>query len=98
DFHVTGVQTCALPIYVKGTFRTKTGDYRFLAGVVSGDSLKLSAFDGSHVYLFMAKVSDSTLEGKFYSGNHSIEEFMGARNEGFIDRKSGVEGKGVDVR
>jgi len=70
--------------HVKGTFRTKTGDYRFLEGVVSGDSLKLSAFDGSHVYLFMAKVSDSTLEGKFYSGNHSIEEFMGARNEGFI--------------
>jgi len=69
---------------VKGTFRTKTGDYRFLEGVVSGDSLKMSAFDGSHVYLFLAQVSDSTLEGKFYSGNHSVQNFMGARNEAFV--------------
>lgn len=68
---------------VKGTFRTKTGDYRYLDGVVTGDSLKLSAFDGSHVYLFRAQVSDSTLDGKFYSGNHAVQEFMAARNEAF---------------
>lgn len=68
---------------VEGTFRTKTGDYRYLEGVVSGDSLKLSTFDGSHLYLFMARVNDSILEGKFYSGNHWVEEFMAARNEGF---------------
>ena len=68
---------------VKGTFRTKTGDYRYLDGVVTGDSLKLSAFDGSHVYLFRAQVSDSTLDGKFYSGKHAVQEFMAARNEGF---------------
>src|SRR5690606_18267938 len=69
--------------HVKGTFRTKTGDYRFLEGVVTGDSLKMSAFDGAHVYLFLAQVSDSTLEGKFYSGNHSVQNFMAARNEVF---------------
>lgn len=68
---------------VKGTFRTKTGDYRFLEGVVTGDSLKLSAFDGSHVYLFRAQVTDSTLDGKFYSGKHAVQEFMAARNEAF---------------
>lgn len=68
---------------VKGTFRTKTGDYRYLDGVVTGDSLKLSAFDGSHVFLFLAHVTDSTLNGKFYSGEHTVEEFMGARNEAF---------------
>ena len=68
---------------VKGTFRTKTGDYRYLDGVVSGDSMKLSAFDGSHVFLFLAHVTDSTLNGKFYSGKHTVQEFMGARNEGF---------------
>ncbi|WP_108422865.1 peroxiredoxin family protein [Flagellimonas amoyensis] len=68
---------------VKGTFRTKTGDYRYLDGVVTGDSLKLSAFDGSHVYLFMAQVTDSTLDGKFYSGKHAVQEFMAARNEAF---------------
>ncbi|AEM72422.1 Redoxin domain protein [Allomuricauda ruestringensis DSM 13258] len=68
---------------VKGTFRTKTGDYRYLDGVVTGDSMKLSAFDGSHVFLFLAQVTDSTLDGKFYSGKHAVQEFMGARNEAF---------------
>ena len=68
---------------IKGTFRTKTGDYRYLEGVVSGDSMKLSAFDGSHVFLFLAQVTDSTLNGKFYSGKHTVQEFLGARNEGF---------------
>ncbi len=68
---------------VKGTFRTKTGDYRYLEGVVTGDSMKLSTFDGSHVYLFMAKVTDSTLDGTFYSGRHSVQEFLGVRNEAF---------------
>lgn len=68
---------------IKGTFRTKVGDYRYLEGVVTGDSMKLSAFDGSHVFLFLAQVTDSTLNGKFYSGKHTVQEFMGARNEGF---------------
>jgi len=36
---------------VSGTFLTITGDYRFLEGVVSGDTLKLSAFDGGHAIL-----------------------------------------------
>lgn len=68
---------------VTGTFRIKTGDYRYLDGVVDGDSLKLSAFDGAHVFLFTAKVSDSSMAGKFYSGNHAIENFKAKRNAAF---------------
>ena len=68
---------------LQGTFRTKTGDYRYLEGVVDGDSLKLSTFDGAHVFLFTAKVTDSTMEGKFYSGNHSVENFRATRNSAF---------------
>ncbi|MEX0313098.1 MAG: peroxiredoxin family protein [Allomuricauda sp.] len=68
---------------VKGTFRTKTGDYRYLDGVVNGDSLKLSTFDGAHAFLFTAKITDSTLQGTFYSGNHSVEKFVAKRNEAF---------------
>lgn len=68
---------------VKGTFRTKTGDYRYLEGVVNGDTLKLSTFDGAHAFLFTAGVTDSTLQGFFYSGNHSIEKFIAKRNEAF---------------
>lgn len=68
---------------VTGTFRTTTGDYRFLEGVMYGDSLKLSAFDGAHAFLFTAKVTDSTLNGVFYSGNHFKEPFGAVRNEVF---------------
>ncbi len=68
---------------VNGTFETTTGDYRYLDGVVDGDSLKISAFDGAHAFLFTAKVTDSTLNGMFYSGNHSKEPFTAKRNESF---------------
>lgn len=68
---------------VTGTFRTTTGDYRFLEGVMDGDSLKLSAFDGAHAFLFVAKVTDSTLDGQFYSGNHWKEPFVGNRNPAY---------------
>ncbi|WP_340198490.1 peroxiredoxin family protein [Ascidiimonas sp. W6] len=68
---------------VTGTFRTTTGDYRYLEGVVSGDSLKLSTFDGAHAFLFEAVVTDSTMQGTFYSGNHFEEPFYGKRNETF---------------
>ena len=68
---------------VTGTFRTTTGDYRYLEGVVTGDSLKLSAFDGAHAFLFTAKVTDSSLNGAFYSGNHSKELFVAKRNDAY---------------
>ena len=68
---------------VIGTFRTNTGDYRYLEGVVDGSTLKLSTFDGAHVFLFNAKATDSTLNGVFYSGNHSVENFKAKRNDAF---------------
>ncbi|MCH2490836.1 MAG: TlpA family protein disulfide reductase [Flavobacteriales bacterium] len=68
---------------VTGTFRTTTGDYRYLDGSVEGDSLRLSTFDGAHAFLFEAKVTDSVMEGLFYSGNHWKEPFTAKRNEEF---------------
>lgn len=56
---------------VTGTFRTATGDYRFLEGKMSDNRLFLSVFDGSHAYLFEAKyLEDGTLSGIYRSGNH----------------------------
>ena len=50
-----------------GTFLTTTGDYRYLDGVITGDTLKLSTFDGSHAYLFTAKIDDpNQLSGGMY--------------------------------
>lgn len=66
---------------VAGTFRTTTGDYRFLEGVMDTDSLRLSVFDGAHAFLFQAKVTDSTMSGIFYSGNHWKTTFIAKRND-----------------
>lgn len=54
-----------------GTFMTPSGDYRYLQGVVSGDTMKLSGFDGCHALLFTALINgDSTISnGKLYSIN-----------------------------
>jgi len=68
---------------VTGTFRTTTGDYRYLDGIMDGDKMKVSAFDGAHAFLFTAKVTDTSLIGTFYSGNHFKEPFIAKRNEGF---------------
>ncbi|WP_369993478.1 peroxiredoxin family protein [Winogradskyella sp.] len=68
---------------VTGTFRTTTGDYRYLEGIMDGNTMKLSTFDGAHAFLFTALVSDSTMEGTFYSGNHWKEPFVAKRNENY---------------
>ncbi len=55
-----------------GTFLTPLGDYRYLAGVVDGNRVKLSCFDGSHAFLFTADIQDDSLlvNGEFFSGTH----------------------------
>lgn len=68
---------------ITGTFRTTTGDYRYLEGVLDGDQLKLSTFDGAHAFLFTATVTDSTMIGTFFSGNHWKEPFVAKRNNKF---------------
>jgi peroxiredoxin len=66
-----------------GTFLTTTGDYRYLEGNVSGDSLFLSCFDGSHAFLFKARITADSIFGDFWSGNHWRENWTGARDESF---------------
>ena len=66
---------------VTGTFLTSTGDDRYLEGVMDGDSLVLSGFDGCHAFLFTAKVSDQQItEGQFFSGPTSSQSWIGKRN------------------
>lgn len=81
--------------HLTGTFLDPTGDYRFLEGVVSGDSLKLSAFDGSHAFLFTAKIdNDNKISGgKFYSGARGIQDWSAKRNAkaALPDEFSGVK-------
>jgi len=67
--------------YVSGTFLTATGDYRFLEGVMDGDSLKLSCFDGTHAYLFTGKVDEQTISGaKFFAGATYKQDWFAKRD------------------
>ncbi len=68
--------------YLSGTFLTPTGDYRFLEGIVRGDSLLLSAFDGSHAFLFTARISSARqiTGGRFYSGATGLQNWTATRN------------------
>ena len=63
---------------VTGTFLTPTGDYRYLEGGIEKDTLRLSAFDGSHVYLFKAKLdNDSTItQATFFAGGAGKEAWV----------------------
>ncbi len=67
---------------VTGTFRTPTGDYRYLEGRVNGDNLLLSGFDGGHAVLFCAKIkNDTTLsDGFVYSGSTGKQGWAAVKN------------------
>lgn len=65
-----------------GTFLTTTGDYRYLAGRVDGDLMRLSAFDGAHAFLFHARMlDDGTIEGDCWSGNWHHETWTAVRDD-----------------
>ncbi len=72
--------------HVTGTFGTETGDYRYLEGITHGDSLLLSAFDGSHAFLFRAVLRNDSLIGDFRSGIHSQEAWVGVPNADYALR------------
>lgn len=66
---------------VTGTFLTESGDHRFVEGILDGDSLKLSVFDGTHAWLYLAAMNEHTLHGTFFSGNHHKAPFRGVVND-----------------
>lgn len=68
-----------------GTFLTETGDYRFLEGdYLDYTSVAISCFDGSHAFLFKAKLqADGTLKGDAWYGKFGHEEWTAKRNDSF---------------
>lgn len=66
---------------LSGTFLTETGDLRFLEGVMYGDEMWLSTFDGTHAYLFKAKFQGDSLSGFYKSGNHYKTSWVAHRTE-----------------
>jgi thiol-disulfide isomerase/thioredoxin len=68
---------------VTGTFLTPSSDYRYLEGIVRNDSLFLSTFDGSHAYLFTAKIDNDTKisGGMYYAGATAKQEWTAVKSE-----------------
>ena len=69
---------------LNGTFRTETGDYRFLSGEVQGDKIYLSCFDGAHAFLFEGKIEEAgTIVGSFRSGRSDPEYWEAKHDDNF---------------
>ncbi|MBK8955594.1 MAG: TlpA family protein disulfide reductase [Saprospiraceae bacterium] len=66
---------------VTGTFRTESGDFRYLDGQVISEELWLSTFDGAHAFLFRAQIEGDSLHGMFYSGIHHKTQWSARRVE-----------------
>jgi thiol-disulfide isomerase/thioredoxin len=69
-----------------GTFLTPSADYRYLDGTVTGDSLKLSSFDGDNIRLFEAKVNNTNRisGGVFYNGYINKETWTATKNDSVV--------------
>jgi len=67
---------------LSGSFITPSGDYRFLEGIVTGDSLKLSTFDGAHAYTFYAKIAgaEHITGGVYLSGFNGKETWSAVKD------------------
>jgi peroxiredoxin len=65
-----------------GTFLTTTGDYRYLEGIVAGNKLYLSCFDGGHAYTFTATIKDDNTitDGQFYAGYSSVQPWRAVKD------------------
>jgi len=66
--------------HLSGSVLTPAADYRYLDGVVAGDSLFLSTFDGSHALLLSAKIRNGEIDGHFYSSNYASESWTAVKD------------------
>ena len=71
-------------------YSSTIGDFRFLSGNVYGNELFLSCFDGSHAFVFTAKINGINLLGRFYSGSSYQTDWEGVADEN-VELKSPSE-------
>jgi peroxiredoxin len=67
---------------VRGSILTATGDYRFLAGTVTGNLLQVSTFDGVHAMVFRGKINNGVIsEGETISGRAPVGKWIATKDE-----------------
>ena len=84
-----GVSTNALGLfsqdnnYITGTILTEVGDYRYFEGLVNGDSLVVSSFDGVHAFLLTGSYNDGKWKGVLYYEPGYSEHWEGWQDNAF---------------
>jgi len=68
---------------IGATFRTNTGDYGFMHGGYKAGNIVLSTFNGSRAYLLEAELSNDSVKGVLYAGNHSKTIIEGVLDNDF---------------
>ena len=92
-FHRDGRDTYGLGEFeldsgiVRGSILTESGDYRYLEGVLDGNQLKLSTFDGMFAYAFYVRiVAPGQMQGHYYSGHQFSIPWSAMRDDDFALR------------
>ena len=62
---------------VTGTVITKTSDFRYFEGIMDGDSIKLSCFDGAHAFLLNGKKEGGRWTGQLVFDDGYSEAWTG---------------------
>ncbi|MFK7951346.1 MAG: TlpA disulfide reductase family protein [Ekhidna sp.] len=65
---------------VTGTILTGVSDYRFFEGILDGDSIKLSSFDGAHAFMILGKKIGQKWEGKMIYDINYAEPWIAEPN------------------
>jgi thiol-disulfide isomerase/thioredoxin len=68
---------------ISATFRTTTGDYGYMHGGYKDGTMVLSTFNGSRAYLLEAELSNDSIIGVMYAGNHSKTIIEGVLDNDF---------------
>lgn len=67
---------------VSGSILTPAGDYRYLSGIVTGNQLHLSTFDGVFAMVLKADIDQNQISnGKLYSGKSGSETWTATKDE-----------------
>ncbi len=63
-----------------GTIMTEVGDFRYFEGILYGDSMRMSSFDGVHGFLMLGKLTDGIWQGDFHYENGYAEKWTASYN------------------
>ena len=66
---------------VMGTILTQVSDYRYFEGILDGDSIKLSSFDGAHAFAFLGKKTQDGWSGKIIYDEGYSEPWVAVYNQ-----------------